>query len=307
MKIFRIILGKKHKFFNECIENDFIGVDYGMNIDLRDNLPDNWREFNKIFIPRFLEIKPNKSRVAAGLACGAIHTISKGIKKNEMFISPNGKGGFKVGSIEGDYFYRKSSEPHFLRHCRNVKWQDRIILKEEMSMELLRAVSNPLTVINLKSYFDEISHLISIDQPNINIETTIENKGEFALESHLEEFLIKNWNQLELSKKYDLYKDEEFSGQQFPTDTGYIDLLAISKDKKELVVIELKKGRASDKVVGQIQRYMGYIKDEIATYDQRVSGIIIASAKDRRIERALSMTKNIKFLNYNVNFNLKEV
>lgn len=38
-----------------------------------------------------------------------------------------------------------------------------------------------------------------------------------------------------------------------------------------------------------------------------VSGIIIASAKDRRIERALSMTQNIKFLNYNVNFNLKEV
>ena len=52
---------------------------------------------------------------------------------------------------------------------------------------------------------------------------------------------------------------------------------------------------------------MGYIKDEIATNYQRVSGIIIASSKDRRIERALSMTQNIKFLNYKVNFKLKEI
>lgn len=50
---------------------------------------------------------------------------------------------------------------------------------------------------------------------------------------------------------------------------------------------------------------MSYIKDEIATNDQKVSGIIIASSKDRRIERVLSMTQNIKFLNYKVNFKLK--
>jgi len=38
----------------------------------------------------------------------------------------------------------------------------------------------------------------------------------------------------------------------------YIDILAVSKDQKELLVVELKKGRASDVVVGQIQRYMGF-------------------------------------------------
>jgi len=52
---------------------------------------------------------------------------------------------------------------------------------------------------------------------------------------------------------------------------------------------------------------MGYIKDEIATNDQKVSGIIIASSKDRRIERALSMTQNIKFLNYKIKFGLDEI
>ncbi|NBT48546.1 MAG: hypothetical protein EBT07_12155 [Actinobacteria bacterium] len=37
---------------------------------------------------------------------------------------------------------------------------------------------------------------------------------------------------------------------------NFFDVLAISKDKQEVLVVELKKGRASDSVVGQIQRYM---------------------------------------------------
>jgi hypothetical protein len=36
-------------------------------------------------------------------------------------------------------------------------------------------------------------------------------------------------------------------------------------------VIELKKGKASDSVVGQVQRYMGYVKDELVEKNQRVS------------------------------------
>ena len=36
-----------------------------------------------------------------------------------------------------------------------------------------------------------------------------------------------------------------------------MDILAISKDKSELLVVELKKGRASDVVVGQIHDIWG--------------------------------------------------
>jgi len=99
----------------------------------------------------------------------------------------------------------------------------------------------------------------------------------------------------------------KFTGRQFGTDTGPIDILAISKNKKELLVIELKKGRASDRVVGQIQRYMGYIKDEIAESDQEVKGIIIAFDDDQRIRRALSVTNNIDFYRYKINFSLSQV
>ena len=64
------------------------------------------------------------------------------------------------------------------------------------------------------------------------------------------------------------------------------------------MVIELKKGRASDNVVGQVQRYMGYIKEEIATSEQEVKGVIIAFDDDQKIKRALSVTNNISFYKY---------
>jgi restriction system protein len=38
---------------------------------------------------------------------------------------------------------------------------------------------------------------------------------------------------------------------------GWLLLKAIKKDKSQLLVVELKKGRASDAVVGQVLRYMG--------------------------------------------------
>ena len=47
---------------------------------------------------------------------------------------------------------------------------------------------------------------------------------------------------------------------------------------------------------------MGYIKDEIAEDDQEVKGIIIAFEDDQRIRRALSVTNNIEFYRYRINF-----
>ena len=127
----------------------------------------------------------------------------------------------------------------------------------------------------------------------------------FALEKHLEDFLVANWASTELGVNYDIYEvDGELVGQQYLSDTGPIDILAISKDKKELLVVELKKGRASDSVVGQIQRYMGYVLEELAEEGQSVKGAIIALDEDLRIQRALKVTQRIEFYRYEVNFKL---
>lgn len=142
----------------------------------------------------------------------------------------------------------------------------------------------------------------------ISTDETVEDPSAFALEKHLEDFLVQNWAHTELGKQYDIFEEDgEKVGQQYPTDTGPIDILAIKKDKKELLVIELKKGRASDVVVGQTLRYMGYATQELAEANQKVRGVIIALDDDQRVRRALAVAPNIEFYRYQISFKLLKV
>jgi restriction system protein len=129
-----------------------------------------------------------------------------------------------------------------------------------------------------------------------------------VLEKHLEDFLVQNWSQTELGQSYDIFEEDgEKVGQQYPTDTGPLDILAVSKDRKELLVVELKKGKASDVVVGQVLRYMGYVQEELAEHGQSVKGAIIALEDDQRIRRALAVTPAVAFYRYQVSFKLLKV
>jgi restriction system protein len=125
------------------------------------------------------------------------------------------------------------------------------------------------------------------------------------MEKHLEDFLVENWAQTELGKEYDIYEEEgERVGQQYQTDTGPLDILATSKDKKTLLVVELKKGRASDVVVGQVLRYMGYVKEELLEVGQAVKGVIVALEDDQKLRRALAVAPDVELYRYEVSFKL---
>jgi restriction system protein len=300
----RIMLGIKSVYAEQCYKGGFIGADFDIKKDFSNHLPENWRDFNKEYIPKWLSLNPEKSKIAAGLMCGLFYTICKGIYKGDVVLCPDGGNGYYVGEITSNYYYKPDE---ILPHRRNVQWYDRIILKEEMSPELQSSARGTGTASHLTQYADEIERLLGKKSSHTIISTdeTVEDPSAFALEKHLEDFLVKNWTKTMLGKDYNIYEDEgELVGQQFPTDTGMIDLLAISKDKKTLLVIELKKGRASDNVVGQIQRYMGYVKEELAENNQEVKGIIIALEDDIRIKRALSVVNNIDFYKYQVRFKL---
>jgi restriction system protein len=74
---YKVVLGKGNMYANECYKGGFIGADFGFDYDLSAKLPENWKDFNKEFIPFYLSKFPEKTKVGAGLACGALHTIAK--------------------------------------------------------------------------------------------------------------------------------------------------------------------------------------------------------------------------------------
>ena len=88
-------------------------------------------------------------------------------------------------------------------------------------------------------------------------------------------------------EEYEIYEVDGERAQQYQTDTGPLDILAISKDQRTLLVVELKEGEASDAVVGQILRYMSYVQEELAEENQMVKGMVIAHEDDPKNESVL--------------------
>jgi restriction system protein len=299
---YKIQLGRKHIHFKECYENKYVGLNYNAKFDLSNNLNDTWDDFREKFRPQLQEINLEMTKIAAGLTTSALHIISNALKIGDYVLCPDGSGNYAVGQITSEYKYLPDNP---VMHCREVEWISNTIARSEMSKELQNSSGSVQTLTDLTIYSTEIKQLIGTSPtPVLPDKDDIEDVSMFHLEAHLEDFLIQNWEYTELSKEYDIFVDEEVTGQQFQTDTGRIDILAISKDKKTLLVIELKRGRANDKVVGQLQRYMGFIKDEFLENGQSVKGLIIALEDDLGLRRALSVTSDIEFLRYNVKFEL---
>ena len=154
--------------------------------------------------------------------------------------------------------------------------------------------------------FKEIGSLLHIKEYNLindllwlirqGIEDDVQpSTTSVSLENDLRNFLADNTQRLEkglsvIGKEYDI------SG------AGRVDLLC--KDTRGYyVVIETKKGRESDKVVGQILRYIGGLKKD----GKKARGIIIVNEPDERLDFAVEAVKDfIKLKYYKVKFEITD-
>lgn len=91
--------------------------------------------------------------------------------------------------------------------------------------------------------------------------------------------------------------------QQFPTDVGPIDILARHKTDGAYVVIESKKGRSSGSVVGQILRYIAWVRKELAN-GKAVEELIMVPEVDRQLALSFSDQKKIGLMIDKIDFKL---
>lgn len=301
------MLGRGGKFTIECVEQGFVGMDFDFPMDLTPYIKTTWQDTKIGLKQEFLTLNPDKSPIGVGLACGALWTLAQWMERGDIVICPDGKGTYFTAEIIGDYKYVPGDGLH---HRREVKWNTATFQRAEMSDALRSATGATNTVVEITKFAAEIESLTGASPQStlFSRDESVEDPSAFALEKHLEDFLMFNWNQTVLAEKYDLVTDDGVVvAQQYPSDTGPIDILAISKDKKEYVVIELKKGRASDSVVGQILRYMGFVKNELALNGETVRGIVIALDDDLKLKNAISMVPVVDFYRYEIDFRLKQV
>lgn len=124
--------------------------------------------------------------------------------------------------------------------------------------------------------------------------------GLFALESHLRDFLAQNLNQAIKWTSHLEVIDTEYS-----TDVGFIDLLA--KDRPgDLVVFEFKLDRGPDAALGQLLRYMGWCRKNLAN-GAKVHGVILAADITDKLRYAASMVPDVHLFEYELQFTAKPV
>ena len=113
----------------------------------------------------------------------------------------------------------------------------------------------------------------------------------FILEAGLEEAVKQNLSQLGLTLAEDGIQQQYNMG----LGVGRSDLICRDK-KNNFVVLELKAVPSSDVVVGQILRYMGYVRENWANEESKdVYGIILTPSFDEQLRLAANEA-NIKVL-----------
>lgn len=232
------------------------------------------------------------------------HEISPG----DIVIARRGRKTLAaVGKVTKTAFFSTGRNPHLAQpdsfpNVLDVRWLDQ---PRDKVFSTLVFPMHTLCEVNESQYQSLVEGSITESVSDF-VDAAVEDQNAFVLEKYLEEFIVSNFDTI-FKGKLKIYEGPEgLDGQQYGTDIGPIDILATEPASASFVVIELKKGRPSDQVVGQILRYMGWVKQNLCKDGQGVKGLVICSDPDTKLSYALTMTQNIDVRYYSVSFALKD-
>ncbi|WKZ32339.1 MAG: endonuclease NucS [Thermodesulfobacteriota bacterium] len=247
---------------------------------------------------------PDKPQATKSLYANMIWAFYHEIKPGDIVIARRGRKILAaIGKVSRSAFYTPGKNPiHYHSHFIEVAWQD---FPRDKVFSTVVFPMHTLTEFSEEQFHNLLEGSGIQFQPDVS--AAIEDLNAFVLEKYLEDFIVSNFDTI-FKGELKIYEDEEGNdGQQYATEIGPIDILAVDPTSKAFVVIELKKGRPSDSVIGQVLRYMGWVKQNLCAANQAVKGLIICRDPDPKLSYALEMTKNVLVRYYSVSFKLREV
>ena len=266
---------------------------------------------------RYFQVFDDKTRVGLN----QVLKFWRAIQPGDRVIARGGrKRILDVGAVTGPAFYdaqrgreraRVGGDAYIYEYFLPVRWEgiEREFPNQVFSMHTVRELPEEkfAQLVSGGSASDGESHTAFPESPLGDIgDSDSESEQSFVLEKYLEDFIVSNFHQV-FNGKLEIYRDGEgFSGQQYSTGVGRIDILARDTQTGDFVVIELKRGQESDQTMGQILRYMGWVKEHLIQGSQDVRGIIICQSVDERLDYALSMIPNVDAKFYKVDFRLTD-
>lgn len=154
------------------------------------------------------------------------------------------------------------------------------------------------TAADAKDYYERIGRIdaaaaaLGRENKRITKARIEEYRKVQILERVLEDILEHNLEELEPGLT--------LVGRQFSTAVGPIDLLA-QDENGQYVVIELKRGRTSDRVVGQVARYLSWVTERMVQGDDdRARAIVVGREYDKHFSAAITQLSRVKPYTYDI-------
>lgn len=248
---------------------------------------------------------PDRPNATKSLFVNMLWSFYHDISPGDVILARRGRKILAgVGRVTRTGFYAPGMNPHLAAPANShpnfigVEWgsqpRDKVFTSIVFPMHSVYEISE-----------DQYLSLMEGEETTSVMEESVENPNEFVLEKYLEEFIVSNFNAI-FKGKLKIYEDVDGNdGQQYSTNIGPIDILAVERASNSFVVIELKKGRPSDQVIGQILRYMGWVKQNLCVGRQGVKGLVICRDPDPKLSYALTMVNNVEVRYYSVSFQLR--
>lgn len=155
-------------------------------------------------------------------------------------------------------------------------------------------IPTPGTLSRIGTLTEDADRIEQLIEEIYECETVDTSGGGFGpeRESQIQDWVVSNIRRL------DFFNPRK----EVQTSVGRVDVLAESEDGE--AVIEIKRGRAGDRALGQLLGYVGSREDESGS---DVEGILIAEGFTSRVRMAASGIDNVSLFEFSVTTELREV
>ena len=231
---------------------------------------------------------------------GQVFTTSRAI---EWFAQRYPK--LKPGSIRAHLVQASTNDRSRLHHPATNESDDLLFKVASGQFRRYVAGTDPAPIHELVEGDVAREEAIEAGAEEDEVSEALPGSSQFALEKDLQRYLAENLGCIEAGLT--LFEDEDIKGLEYPAGGGRrIDILAIDKNGG-FVVLELKVEKGYDRVVGQLLRYMNWVRKELAETGQSVRGIIVCRTMSDDLRLACASIRDVELFEYQLSVTVTKV